>query len=362
MKKHILLPILGLMLVYGCEKKEAIKDTTDEKFCIDKNLKEKITIDPVQKRTVSESINLTGNITYNNDHVVQFNSLVEGIITKTTFSLGDYVKKGQVLAEIKSTELNGMQSESKSLQSQLSVAQRQLQATKSMFDDGIASQKDLMQAQSELDVLKSSLENVKANLAMFSASSERAVFQIKAPTEGYVVAKNISPGMQITDGSEPLFTISDLKEIWVLVNVYTSNLKNVTENMLVDVTTPAYPGEIFKGKITMLSKVFDAEEHVLKARIVMENKNLKLKPGMTADIVIDKSLGGEMLAAVPAKAAIFDNNRNYILIYKDDCTIETREINPTIKNNNWIYFDKGVNEGEKVITKNHLLIHERLKN
>lgn len=362
MKKHILLPILGLMLVYGCDKKETIKDTTDEKFCIDKDLKEKITIEPVQKRTVSESINLTGNITYNNDHVVQFNSLVEGIITKTTFSLGDYVKKGQVLAEIKSTELNGMQSESKSLQSQLSVAQRQLQATKSMFDDGIASQKDLMQAQSELDVLKSSLENVKANLAMFSASSERAVFQIKAPTEGYVVAKNISPGMQITDGSEPLFTISDLKEIWVLVNVYTSNLKNVTENMLVDVTTPAYPGEIFKGKITMLSKVFDAEEHVLKARIVMENKNLKLKPGMTADIVIDKSLGGEMLAAVPAKAAIFDNNRDYILIYKDDCTIETREINPITKNNNWIYFDKGVKEGEKVITKNHLLIHERLKN
>ncbi|KIC00766.1 RND transporter, partial [Flavobacterium sp. JRM] len=117
MKKLILLPILGLMLVYGCGKKEEIKDTKEEKFCIDKDLKEKITIEPVQKRAVSESINLTGNITYNNDHVVQFNSLVEGIITKTTFSLGDYVKKGQVLAEIKSTELNGMQSESKSLQS-----------------------------------------------------------------------------------------------------------------------------------------------------------------------------------------------------------------------------------------------------
>lgn len=362
MKKHILLPILGLMLVYGCGKKEETKDPKDEKFCIDKDLKEKITIESAQKRLVSESINLTGNITYNNDHVVQFNSLVEGIITKTTFSLGDYVKKGQVLAEIKSTELNSMQSESKSIQSQLSVAQRQLQATKSMFDDGIASQKDLMQAQSELDVLKSSLENVKANLAMFSASSERAVFQIKAPTEGYVVAKNISPGMQITSGSEPLFTISDLKEIWVLVNVYTSNLKNVTENMLVDVTTPAYPGEVFKGKIAMLAKVFDADEHVLKARIVLENKNLKLKPGMTADIIIDKRLGDEMLVAVPAKAAIFDNNRDYILIYKNDCTIETREINPIIKNNNWIYFNKGVKEGEKVITKNHLLIHERLKN
>jgi cobalt-zinc-cadmium efflux system membrane fusion protein len=362
MKKFILLPILGLMLVYGCGKKEKTVANKDEKFCIDKALKEKITIEPIQKRTVSESINLTGNITYNNDHVVQFNSLVEGIITKTTFSLGDYVRKGQVLAEIKSTELNSMQSESKSLQSQIAVAQRNLQSTKSMFEDGIASQKDLMQAQSELDVLKSSLENVRANLALFSASSERSVFQIKAPTEGYIVDKNISPGMQITDSSDPLFTISDLKEIWVLVNVYTSNLKNVSENMAVDVTTPAYPGEIFKGKIKMLAKVFDAEEHVLKARIVMENKNLKLKPGMTADISIDKSLGDKILLAVPAKSVIFDNNRDHILIYKNDCTIETREINPVVKNNNWVYFDKGVKEGEMVITKNQLLIHERLKN
>ncbi|MBO9586300.1 MAG: efflux RND transporter periplasmic adaptor subunit [Flavobacterium sp.] len=362
MKKLIVIPMLGLMLVYGCGKKEEVKKAQDEKFCIDKELKEKITIEPAQKRAVSESINLTGNITYNGDHVVQFNSLVEGIITKTTFSLGDYVKKGQVLAEIKSTELNSMQSESRSLQSQITVAQRQLQATKSMFEDGISSQKDLLQAQSELDVLKSSLENVRANLAMFSASSDRSVFQIKAPTEGYIVDKNISTGTQITSESDPLFTISDLKEIWVLVNVYTSNLKNISENMAVDVTTPAYPGEIFKGKINMMAKVFDADEHVLKARIVMDNRNLKLKPGMTADITIDKSVGGEELVSVPAKAAIFDNNRDYILIYKDDCTIETREISPKLKNNSWLYFDKGVNEGEKVITKNQLLIHERLKN
>ena len=91
--KKLIIPILGLMLVYGCGKKEEVKKAQDEKFCIDKDLKEKITIEPVQKRAVSESINLTGNITYNGDHVVQFNSLVEGIITKTTFSLGDYVKK-----------------------------------------------------------------------------------------------------------------------------------------------------------------------------------------------------------------------------------------------------------------------------
>ena len=83
---------------------------------------------------------------------------------------------------------------------------------------------------------------------------------------------------------------------------------------------------------------------------------------MTADIIINKSTDGKELASVPAKAAIFDNNRNYLLIYKDDCTIERREINPVIKNNDWIYFEEGVTAGEMVITKNHLLIHEQLKN
>jgi len=360
MKRLLFIP-LGLLLVYSCSKKETIEENKNDKFCIDAALKQKITIEPVEKRTVSQEINLTGNITYNNDNVVRFSSLVEGIITNTFFSLGDYVKKGQVLAEIRSTQLNSLQSETKSLQSQLLVAQRNLQSSQSMFNDGIASQKDLIQAKSELDVLKSQLENVQANLSLYSASSERSVFQIKAPTEGFVVDKNISTGMQISESSEPLFTISNLKEIWVLVNIYTSNLQSVSENMQVNITTPAYPGEIFKGKINTLSKVFDAEEHVLKARIVMDNKDLRLKPGMTADIIINKNTGDTQLVAVPAKAAIFDNNRTYILIYKDDCTIEEREINPIIRNNKWIYFEKEVKEGERVITKNHLLIHERLK-
>lgn len=352
--------IIPCLLFIGCQTKETLPVKT-EKYCLNEDIKKKITIATIEQQPFTETFTLTGNIAYDADNIVPFVSLVEGIITKTFFSLGDYVKKGQVLAEIKSTELNNLQAENKSLQSQLSVAQRQLQTIQSMYDDGIASHNDLVKAESELEIIKSSLENTKNNLSLFSPSMEKFVFQIKAPTDGYIVTKNVSPGTQISQNNEALFTISNLKQVWVMANIYSTNLAHIKENMVVSIKTPAYPNEIFNGKISAFSQVFDAEEHVLKARIMMENPDLKLKPGMSADIILNKNATGEKMAAIPAGAMIFDDNKNYILIYKDDCELEIREINPSGKNNDWIYLDKNISVGEKIITKNHLLIYERLK-
>lgn len=352
---------LPLVLLFSCKEKEVVAEKS-AKFCLNEDLKKKITIEEVKKEPISETFSLSGNVTYNADNVVQFTSLINGVVTNTYFSLGDYVKKGQVLAEIKSTELNGLQSENKSVESQLVVAQRHLASVKSMFEDGIASQKDLVQAESEVKVLKSSLENIKGNLALYSASSEKSVFQIKAPSNGFIVAKNMSSGMQIAAGSEPLFTISDLNEVWVMVNIYATDMQNIKENMDVKIKTLAYPDEIFTGKITALSQVFDAEERVLKARIVMKNTDLKLKPGMSADILLKKQNASAVsMIAVPVKAVIFDDNQNFIIVYKDDCNLEIRHVNPVTKNNEVVYFDNGIQENEKIISKNQLLIYESLK-
>lgn len=353
--------LLPLVFLFSCQEKEVAVEKED-KFCLNEDIKKKITIQEVKKEAVSETFSLTGSVTYNADNVVQFTSLINGIVNNTFFSLGDYVKKGQVLAEIKSTELNGLQSENKSLASQLLVAQRQLASTKSMYEDGIASQKDLIQAESEVNVLKSSLENIQGNLALYSASSERSVFQIKAPSNGFIVSKNMSSGMQISEGSEPLFTISDLNEVWVMVNIYATDMQNMKENMEVKIKTLAYPDEIFTGKITSLSQVFDSEERVLKARIVMQNKDLKLKPGMSADILLNKETKiKEPMVSVPVKALIFDNSVNYVVVYKSDCELEIRQVQPLTQNTENVYFDKGILENEKIISKNQLLIYESLK-
>lgn len=354
--------LVVLLSLFGCKEK-TITDTTKKPFCLTDSLKKKIVVDGLKKQFISEHFTLTGNVSYNPDKTVHFISLVDGVITTIHFTLGDYVKKGQILAEIKSVELNELDSERKTLESQLLVSNRQFAATKSMYEDGIASQKDLIEAESNVNVLKATLQNKIENLSLYSASNQKGIFQIKAPNSGYIVAKNISSGTQISAGSDPLFTISGLNEVWVMVNIYATNMQNVKKNMEVDIKTLAYTNEIFKGKISALSQVFDEEERVLKARIVMENKDLKLKPGMSADIIIKKQNQKQQQAiAIPAKSVIFDNNQNIVLVYKSDCKIEIRKINIIAQNENWIYVDENFVEDETVISKNHLLIYEQIRN
>ncbi|MEO8933151.1 MAG: efflux RND transporter periplasmic adaptor subunit, partial [Xanthomarina sp.] len=145
---------------------------------------------PVEKSAITESILLNAKVEANPDKLVHFVSLVSGVVTKTYFSLGEEVKKGQLLLEMMSSELSNLSSEKTSLQSQILVAQRELESVQEMHNDKIASQKELIEAQSNLDILKSELQNANAQLNLYSASSERGVFQVRASTSGTIISKN----------------------------------------------------------------------------------------------------------------------------------------------------------------------------
>lgn len=351
--------IVTLILMLGCREQEVI-DESQEPYCVGELLKEKISIDTVTLAPMTESRRLTGEVVYNPDKVLHYVTLVSGVITRTEFTLGDYVVKGQVLAGIKSAELNSLESERKSLESRLSVAERNVSAVQSMYDDGIASGKDLLEAKSEAQIIRAELEKVRTNLSFFSPSSEPGIFLIKAPAAGFIVDKRITPGIQVSGGSEPLFTISDLDNVWVTANVYAGDLAYVKEDMPVQLRSVAYKGEIFYGTIRALSQVFDSEEKVLKARIVMDNPGLKLKPGMFIDVLVKKE-SDRQAVSLPQKALIFSNNRHYVLVWHNDCDIEMREVSIAAQNEGTVFISEGLDAGERIITRNHLLIFEALK-
>ncbi|GAA0874965.1 efflux RND transporter periplasmic adaptor subunit [Wandonia haliotis] len=361
-KKIIHYIILSAIVLTGCgNEKTGLTPSHKEPFCLNAAMKKKSEFSEAQKEQVTEGLHLTGSVESNPDQVIHFVSLVGGIITNTSFSLGDEVKKGQVLAELRSPELSSLQAEQKNLEALIRVAQQKLEATQSMYSDGISSQKELLEAQSELDILKSEREKVKANLNLFSASPEKNVFQIKAPVSGIITAKSIASGTQISAESEPLFTISDLSEVWVMANVYATNVQNIETGIPVEIRTLSYPGEVFRGQVNAISQVYDNEARVLKARIILPNPELKLKPGMPVDIIAIRQLEKEAVS-IPTQSIVFDDNKNYVVIYKSDCELEIREIDLLSKNNGTSFISEGVLEHEKVLSKNQLLLYEQLKN
>jgi membrane fusion protein, heavy metal efflux system len=357
--KHIM--ILLVLAMAACKQQQQEASTHADNYCLNGPLKSTTSFHHVEMKPVVKGLALTGKVDFNPDKVIHFVSLAGGVITNTYFSLGDYVKRGQLLAEIQSAELTSLQSERKTLESQLLVANRQLESVESMHQDGIASQLNLLEAQSTVNVLNAELEKVKSNLSFYRASNAYGIFRIMAPSSGFIVNKSVTPGLQISAEGDPLFTISDLSEVWVTMNVYAGDVQFVAENMDVAIKTLAYPNEIFTGKISALSQVFDTEERVLKARVVLPNTDLKLKPGMLVDIMVTKD-GGIEAPVVPEYALIFDDNRNFLLVYNDDCNIEVRELEILTRDNGVAFIGNGLRAGENIITRNQLLLYERLKN
>ncbi len=330
-------------------------------YCLDPAFKDRIDfVKPVYEK-VTEGIHLTGSIEANPDKVVSFVSLVSGVVTGVNFSVGDRVQKGQVLAEMQSSELSALQSELTSLKSRIAVAENRLKAAKAMFADGVSSQKELLEAQSELDILQSELSRNAANLGLYSASISKGVFQIKAPVSGIITQKDVTAGAQVSPESGSLFTISDLSQIWVLANVYATNIKNVFPGMEVSITTLSYPDEQFRGKISSVSPVMDEEAKVLKARIELPNTGMKLKPGMLVDIQAFKP-ADQMALSLPTSSLVFDDNQDYVVVYKSDCELSIREVGILTRNNGTTYLSEGPDTTENIVSKNQLLVFEQLKN
>lgn len=351
---------LSLMSCNQGGDKTKSSDESQGKYCLNTDFKNKIALETLSLQPVKEQISLTGSINYNEDDVVKYRSMLDGTAEQVTFDLGQFVKKGQVLAIVKSTSVNDMSNERQGLVNQIALTKQKVLSTQSMFDDGLASARDVEEIKVELANLNATLQRLESNMQLYNATADKGVFQIKAPKDGYIVEKNINTGANINN-EEQLFALSNLKQVWVMINIYANNLQYVKNGAEVTVKTLAYPDEVFSGKIQQISNVFDQEERVLKARVLLDNADLRLKPGMSADVIINKAtLMDEKLVAIPNHAIIFNNNQKYAVVYNGDCDLLVMPIKPVAENNEYTFVREGYKEGDQIITRNELIVFEEL--
>jgi len=363
MKKNSLLILLSGLLLTACQTKTETAENqseTQEAFCLSDQLKKTTTMAAVTEQPISEQLALSGKIEYNENDLVAFKSLLQGIIEKVHFELGDYVKQGQVLGVVKSNEIQDLVQQKRYQENQIALYKKQLQSKQELLNDGMASQPEVSEIEFALSAARIEADKINASLKMFR-STGNGYFQILAPKNGYIVQKNMSTGQSITDDdTDALFSISNLKEVWVMVNIYANNLKFIHKNDVVKVRTVAYPDKVYPGKIDKIYNVFDDNEHVIKARVVLENQDLNLMPGLSADIIIDKNNSQGSAFAIPNAAKVFSNNKEYVVVYKNNCSMTVRQINPVAGNEEYTFVNEKFAADEKVITTNALIIFEQI--
>lgn len=362
MKTNFLLSVLAaVLLLWGCQGAETpAKERVQKKYCMAEDFKETVTMVAAEKHKAFMEVPLSGTVETSPDKVVHFVSLVGGVITSSPFSLGDDVQKGQVLAEIRSAELLELESQLRTTTAQIAMARKKLESVQSMFGDGISSEKELLSAQSQLEMLEAELEKIDAYRNLYGESTPQGTFQIKSPRTGIVTAKNCAVGTQVRAYDDILFTISDLSEVWVLANVHTRNFNHIYPGVEVTISTLPHPDRRIHGTVSAITPILDEHTKVLKARIELANPDLDLKPGMSVEIQVHKPLGVDAVS-IPADALIFEDNEDFVVVYKGDCDLQYRKVEVLTQNNGTTFLSSGLGEGETIVTSNQLLIFEEIK-
>lgn len=362
LRQRALAAITGLLLVAGLSScgSSAQPDETTTSERHESNLLATAHVDTAHVENAVNELNLTGKITFNQDQVVKVFPLVGGHIESIKADLGDFVRKGQTLAIIRSGDLADLEQQGIAARGQLSVAQKNLQVTEDMANAGLSSQRELVASKEQLLAAKGEVNRVNERRQILGGNG--SVYVVKAPMSGFIVEKAASPGMELrSDDPENLFTISNLDRVWVMANVYESDLANVHEGDPATITTLSYPDKVFRGHIDKIFNVLDPESKTLKVRVTLYNADYRLKPEMFANVSITYA-GHDKRVTIPAKAVVFDKNRNFVVVVNRENHPIVREVDVYKSVGDKTFLSGGLAPGDRVVSTNQLLIYNALGN
>jgi len=357
---YITIFLISATFMFSC-KNEEINQPNRGKYIIPDSLLKVTSFDTIKKCPIVNTITLTGNIDFDQDHQVNIFPLVSGNIQDIKVQLGDYVTEGQPLALIKSSEMAGYSNNLIVAETNLKAAKKQLDAAEDLYKSGLSSQLDVTNAQVNYDQAIAQLEMVKRVLKI-NGNNTKGDYIVKAPISGFIVQKNVTNNTAIrADNGSNLFTISDLKNVWVQGNVYESNISKIHVGEPVTVTTVSYPDRVFNGKIDKMVNVLDPANKVMKIRVVLSNEDYALKPQMYANVDVTEKEDKEAFC-VPINAVVFDHSKYYVMVYHGKGVADITQVDILSKNNDKYYLRSGVKEDDVIITTNTMQVFDQLNN
>jgi Cu(I)/Ag(I) efflux system membrane fusion protein len=281
-----------------------------------------------------KEVRLNGKVQVDERYVFSQTSHIAGRIEKLMVDYtGEYVKIGQVLAYIYSPNL-------------VTAQEELFQAYKIR-----ESQPELYQA------ARSKLKNWKLTDTQIEniirSGSPLENFPILSDNNGVVLIKNVHLGDHIEQGSS-LFEVADLTKIWVLFDVYESDMAWVKKGDEVSFTLQSFPGEKFEGKISFIDPVINPATRVAKARIAINNPGLRIKPEMFVTGILKSPLKNQKLSIIIPKTAVMWTGERSVVYVKTSSSpgisFEMREVTlgPSLEDNYLI--TEGLHEGEEIVT------------
>ncbi len=300
----------------------------------------------VEAKPVADEIRTVGNVEVDETRLayvqVRFPGWIQKVFANSTYQ---FVRKGQPLFTIYSPDLVTTEQE------YLLAKQHRSELAQSSVPGVASGAASLLDAAAER--LKQWEVPEREIAQLDSTGKARRELEIDSPVSGYVTERNALPNMYVQPETK-LYTVTDLSTVWVYAEVFQSDIGRIKTGDPAAVTTDAYPGRSFSGRVNFIWPRVDMTTRTQRVRLVFSNPGMKLTPGMFVNVRLQIPMGRQL--TIPASGVFQSGTRQMTFVDHGDGYIEPRMIELGARMNDDFVVLKGLKAGERIVTSATFLI------
>lgn len=310
-----------------------------------------VTYATVEKRPLCLAIRAVGTVAYDKQRHWDYVARVDGYIQKLfVFSRGELVEKDAPLLTIYSPDL-------------LTTQKEFVDVLRTRDETSAKGDKTVLEGMERL------VESARQRLRLWNISDEQIAelektrkpqetLTLRSPFKGIVQDIPVDQGRRVMTGAHLVY-IADLSVVWVWVQFYENEISLLKKDLPVAITASAYPGETFKGKISLLDPFLNEATRTVRVRVDVENPDFKLRPNMYVNVELRLDLGEGL--AIPVSAVLPTGQHNVAFVDKGQGKLEPRFVELGRKYGDWYEVVSGLKEGEQVVSSANFLIDAEAK-
>jgi cobalt-zinc-cadmium efflux system membrane fusion protein len=334
------------------------KADTAELFSVPKEQMPHIQIVAAEKGPLPRTLRLTGAVAYDAFATTPVFAAIGGPVHEILVAPGQFVQAGQPLLTVTSPDYSAARSAYIKAKDSYALADKFYARAQDLYAHGANSEADLQQAESNRTQAHAEMESSADALRALGLKDPETVIEqsvqstaqipVPAPVTGEIVERLVGPGQLLQGGVTQCFTISNTNTVWVLVNVYQSDLPFVHIGDTVEINTESYP-DLFHGKISYIAPALDPTTRTLQARIITQNPGKKLKRDMFVTALVGAGSIPDTIT-VPDAAVLRDTeNQPFVYVQTNANQFARRLVTLGSSSKGRTQITSGLKEGEHVV-------------
>ena len=295
-------------------------------------------------------------------------ALVGGIVRSVKLELGQSVRRGQTVAVVSSNELADLQSRYLTALAALDEHHRHHARTIKLVEIGAASREELEMANTKLKGAESEVANQRQKLLLLGLSSQRIAslnsssqinseVSVPAPSSGTLTSRSVNPG-EVIEANKELMRVTDLSSVWVTGQVFERDLATIRVGSGANITSDAYPGRVFRGRISYVDPKIDPATRTAQVRIELANPGQMFKIGMYVNVAFATVGAGEKTIPVIPKDAVQNIGNQQIVFVATERPTEfaLRPVHVGPENNGFYPVLEGVTVGDRIVSEGSFML------